>query len=57
MIAIVGRAITSWRAIQKRSFETMYKSDTKRSKEVKNDNFRFCRAERAIVKCSALEKS
>ena len=46
-IAIVGRAITIWEAIQKRSHEPIYKTNTKNE----------AKGLRAITKGGAIEKS
>ena len=44
-IAIVGRAITIWEAIQKRSHEPIYKTNTKIETEIKSDNFAIANLE------------
>ena len=54
-LAIVGRAITIWEAIQKRSHEpNSYKNC---SKEIKSDNLCYNKVGRAITKWGAIEKS
>ena len=45
-VAIVGRAITVWEAIQKRSHEPIYKNLYKKwSKGIKSDNFAIAKLE------------
>ena len=57
-VAIFGRAITIWEAIQKRSHEPIYKTNKKNwSKEIKSDNFCYRKVGRAITKWWAIEKS
>ena len=36
--------------------QSMYKHDKKLGKKVKSNIFYYCEAERAIIKCAALEK-
>ena len=57
LLAIAGRVITIWRAIQKKSPEQIYKTGTKRSKEAKIDNFCYREVGRAITKWGSIEKS
>ena len=56
-IAIVGRAIIIWEAIQKRSHEPIYKTYTKI--EAKGVRAKLCyrKVGRAITKVGAIEKS
>ena len=44
-IAIVGRAITIWDAIQKRSHEPMYKTHKNLSKEIRATTFAIVKLE------------
>ena len=53
-IAIVGRAITIWEAIQKRSHEPIYKTYTKIDKE---RQLCYRKVGRAINKWGAIEKN
>ena len=53
-IAIVGRAITIWEAIQKRILQNSYKN---LSKEIKSDNFCYRKVGRTITKWGTIEKS
>ena len=55
LILLVGRAITIWEAIQKRSHEPIYKKNL--SREIKSDNFCYRKNRRAITKWGAIEKS
>ena len=52
-IAIVGRAITIWEAIQKTNLQNPYKNV---SKEIKSNNFCYPKVGRAITKWGAIEK-
>ena len=54
---IAGEAITIWEAIQKRSHEPIYKTHTKKSKEIKSDNLCYRKAGRVITRWGAIEKS
>ena len=57
-VAIAGRAITIWEAIQKSSHEQIYKNPYKNlSIEIKSDNFCYRKVGRAITKWRAIEKN
>jgi hypothetical protein len=56
-VAIDKRSITIWEVIQKRSHEPIYKIYKKKlRKEIKSDNFCYCKVRRAITKWGAIEK-
>ena len=56
-VAIVGRAITIWEAIQKRSHEPIYKNYTKMKKRDLEQQLCYRKVGRAITKGRAIEKS
>ena len=57
-VAIVGRAITKWEAIQKRSHEPIYKTHTKnKAKRLRATTFAIAlKVGREITKWGAIEK-
>ena len=55
-VTVFGRAVTLEREIRKRSHEKCTKSK-KKSKEIKSDNFMYCKVVRAINTWVAIEES
>ena len=56
-VAIVGRGITIWEAIQKRIMSQSKKPIKNLSKEIKSDIFCYFKVGRVITKSGAIEKN